>query len=252
MLIQTEVEQARFGAFSCGGKLCERGNPGYFLTDEAISFVDSSGEPFLLPWIKVDNYWLAGTEVLVHIAWQELYDAGYVMGRPIWIDEKPYLCRCPRLGVKGSEGEWIQALKMTGFDERLLNWKGRYFFGQERIWEDGNVVSAHCQISGMDDPEARGTFSIYGRNALIGFRPVLEPLPPMRVLRADQAGLPLKVWCENYQINGRLLSCTDYDLVLSICPMSDFPKWLNGLAMLLSDDTLVIDRRYITYVEILD
>ena len=86
-----------------------------------------------LRWIQMGNALVADRCVCLGISWDTLNSLGYIFGRPVHIDGKPYLCRSLKVGIEETaSSEWDTLLKIESANT-LIHWKNIYFWGQETI-----------------------------------------------------------------------------------------------------------------------
>lgn len=75
-----------------------------------------------------------------NISWNSLSRQGFVMGWPVRIDGKPYMCRCPSVGADANHpGEWDALIDEFGVEDFLWHWKDQSFWGQETHPTTGGV-----------------------------------------------------------------------------------------------------------------
>lgn len=181
------------------------------LTRRNLYLGDSSGEN-TLTWAQADNM-LVSTHILFRdISWNNLNSIGYIFGRPVIIDGKPYLCRSLKVGPEnGGPSEWDHILDLLGDSDELWHTKALYFWGQDeansatRRVIRGYMSARHIASATAEQP-----------NTFIGFRPVLTPLPPsIKDLKSLQAN-KIMVYGQEMDVYGTLKDVTDYDLVIEV------------------------------------
>lgn len=247
-----EFEQAWFGSFRVNGELCTADSPGYYNRKDRLLFGDTVNRESSIPWVRIGEKWIAGTVVLINVSWRQLDNESYVSGRPIWIDGKPFFCRCPELSSTNGANEWEKAIQITGADNDLWRWKGHFFFGNEMVVEldDNNIPRQRCDIAGMyDSPTEQQRFEITEQNVFVGFRPVLEPLPFIPKIDSQMLQSPVTVWNEGQRVSGILKAYTDYDLVLDLERELLRPELWDGIAVPLDGHKIIVDRKGISYLQ---
>lgn len=169
-----------------------------------------------LEWVQDGDTLVATCCVSTQVSWEDLNRQGYIFGRPVWIDRRPYFCRSLKLGVrKGDPNEWDDLLDRYGKLDKLWHWKGQRFWGQEITTPPGD----HRLRGGRT---AREWFSFYGTIAgfediPFGFRPLLEPLADSTLLTEDDLGKQIVVYGpDGMSIKGTLAGLDDYDLMLDL------------------------------------
>ena len=197
------AEKRILGSIYLDGVVQERG----FVCDEStnISIGDTVPGKELL-WVVADSRLVADRCACCDINWTQINRAGYNVGRPVFIDGKPYECRS--LSVVQCLGqtisEWDELLDEFGEDNLLWHWKEKYFWGKEII--PCGVQSARFRAQG---------FNSLDRAPSIGFRPVLEPLLPAATDLSGQEGKKIRLHGpDNTIIAGTLVSSDDYDVIV--------------------------------------
>ena len=197
------AEKRILGSIYLDGVVQERG----FVCDETtnISIGDTVPGKELL-WVVADSRLVADRCACCDINWTQINRAGYNVGRPVFIDGKPYECRS--LSVVQCLGqtisEWDELLDEFGEDNLLWHWKEKYFWGKEII--PCGVQSARFRAQGFNSSD---------RAPSIGFRPVLEPLLPAATDLSGQEGKKIRLHGpDNTIIAGTLVSSDDYDVIV--------------------------------------
>lgn len=227
------------------GTLRLDGQPRPFLTQhnsEKISLgdsIDGLSIPFLM-W--TDRLWVSTWTICLGVSWNSLNEVGFIYGKPLKIDNTPYLCRSLRVGQSHKvENEWDDILNRFGDDDSLWHWKNMCFWGQERAQSNPTqqawrgFYSAHhweCQ---------------YGAHTGItyGFRPVLKKLPANPEVSDELIGSHLQIYGPNGNICGVLREYSDYDLVLGdILLYSPGQTWNR-----VDDNMAVVDREAIVWMK---
>lgn len=184
-----------------------------------------------IEWVKEKGILVATQCVCVAISWEQLDQLGFVFGRTVQIDGKPYLCRCLKVGAEDDGlNEWDDVLSKWGSGNDLWNWEHIYFWGQETpLWSDDGLNQR--VVRGFSSPYRRNSVKASHQLTYVGFRPVLVPL---------FSGNPQILVCSNIKlfgprgetITGDLAECDDYDFVLD--PILDIPancgwaSWIGG------------------------
>jgi len=193
-----------------------------------------------IPWIWVNDMYIAAQCVCTNINWLRLDQAGYVKGRQVNIDGKSYICRLPKVGMPKTrnDSEWDKAIFLTGADDNIWHWKDQYFWGLEEM--PGNFLYKFAR--GMSDVKQYHAFNRSLWRNYIGFRPVLVPAPLKisAIQTGDMLQLTVKGRCD--KVIGKVLDTTEYDLFLD----PEFTYFeTQGWATEEPDGTLVIDKQTI-------
>ena len=195
------------------GSLYLNGQPkdlGVEYNGEVLSFGNTDSER-AIPFVKWGELLVASQCVCSNIRWEQLNKAGYILGRPVKIDGVPYLCRSLKVGDENDvPNEWDSILDDLGEDDSLWHWGSGYFWGQETARHHASDRAVRGSLS------ARfwNYYTATTRDALVGFRPVLEPLPPEPLISDALIRADLKVYGSDTAIIGQLVEYTDYDLVM--------------------------------------
>ena len=165
-----------------------------------------------IPFIRWKNLLVASKPVCTEVSWEDLNKAGYIYGRPVIIDGKPYLCRSLKVGTKaGDPNEWDQLVsEYPNASNRYLHWKDTYFWGQE----SGSSV-IHRVVRGYISAREYGYLPKDTCTRSTGFRPVLEELPPVPDDLSSLIGKDIAIYGQETDIFGILKQVTDYDLVIA-------------------------------------
>ena len=165
-----------------------------------------------IPFVKWGELLVASQCVCSNIRWEQLNKAGYILGRPVKIDGVPYLCRSLKVGDENDvPNEWDSILDDLGEDDSLWHWGSGYFWGQETARHH----ASHRAVRGYLSARCWNYYTTVYRGALVGFRPVLEPLPPEPLISDALIRADLKVYGSDTAIIGQLVEYTDYDLVMA-------------------------------------
>ena len=177
---------------------------------EVLSFGNTDSER-AIPFVKWGELLVARQCVCSNIRWEQLNKAGYILGRPVKIDGVPYLCRSLKVGDENDvPNEWDSILDDLGEDDSLWHWGSGYFWGQETARHH----ASHRAVRGYLSARCWNYYTTVYRGALVGFRPVLEPLPPEPLISDALIRADLKVYGSDTAIIGQLVEYTDYDLVM--------------------------------------
>ena len=177
---------------------------------EVLSFGNTDSER-AIPFVKWGELLVASQCVCSNIRWEQLNKAGYILGRPVKIDGVPYLCRSLKVGDENDvPNEWDSILDDLGEDDSLWHWGSGYFWGQETARHH----ASHRAVRGYPSARFWGNNSATTRVVYVGFRPVLEPLPPEPLISDALIRADLKVYGSDTAIIGQLVEYTDYDLVM--------------------------------------
>ena len=164
-----------------------------------------------IPFVKWGELLVASQCVCSNIRWEQLNKAGYILGRPVKIDGVPYLCRSLKVGDENDvPNEWDSILDDLGEDDSLWHWGSGYFWGQETARHH----ASHRAVRGYHSARHWYIYNAAFRNVYVGFRPVLEPLPPEPLISDALIRADLKVYGSDTAIIGQLVEYTDYDLVM--------------------------------------
>ena len=163
-------------------------------------------------FVKWKDLWVASEIVCPSASWNDLEKNNYITGWPIRVDGVLYLCRSLKVGEESDvPNEWDSILDDLGEDDGLWHWSDGYFWGQEtsRHLTSFRAVRGYHSARCWDHYEAAYWY------VNVGFRPVLEPLPPAPLISDSLIGAGLKVCGPNAAIIGQLVEYTDYDLVMA-------------------------------------
>ena len=163
-------------------------------------------------FVKWKDLWVASEIVCPGASWNDLEKNNYITGWPIRVDGVLYLCRSLKVGEESDvPNEWDSILDDLGEDDGLWHWSDGYFWGQET----SRHLTSFRAVRGYTSARRWNYHSATVRNVDVGFRPVLEPLPPAPLISDSLIGAGLKVCGPNAAIIGRLVEYTDYDLVMA-------------------------------------
>lgn len=225
------------------GSLCMDGEPVIpgtaFKYDGAEISLGSTVPGKELEWIEWNGLLVANRCACVAISWQELDDHGYIFGWPVSIDGKPYLCRSLEVGsLSRSMNEWDSILDDLGNDDSIWHWKGQWFWGQEKA-----AAWTHRYVRGNTSARYRCDRSEQHVSDSLGFRPVLEKLPPTPLDK--NVGKQIVVYGPHkIAIEGRLVGFDDYDIALDgVAPLHADCDWairtLGGQVVARRSDSII-------------
>lgn len=193
-------------------------------------------------WVKDGNHLISARTCALGVSWERLDRAGYIFGRPMRIDDKAYLCRSLQVGTTSAgRSEWTDLLETYGYLDDIWHWADAGFWGQE-TWEkdpDCRLYRGYCSatyigIEKKDDGYPQ-----------VGFRPVLEPLPPSPELSKWLLGNSLRVYGPyGPAAEGELVDFDEYDLTLATSAAQPDNAWTT-----VSGDRLVISRESISWMQ---
>ena len=165
-----------------------------------------------IPFVKWKDLWVAGKAICLNASWDDLNKHNFITGHPIKIDGVPYLCRSLKVGEKENvPNEWDSILDDLGEDDNLWHWGSGYFWGQE----GSKYEASYRAVRGYHSARLWYHGNATDRGVNVGFRPVLEPLPPEPLVSDTLIGANLKVYGPDTAIIGQLVEHTDYDLVMA-------------------------------------
>ena len=228
------------------GSLYLNGQPkslGVKYNGEVLSFGDTDPER-PIPFVKWGELLVASQCVCINISWEQLSMAGYIFGHPVKIDGTPYLCRSLKVGEERDvPNEWDSILDDLGEDDGLWHWSKRFFWGQEtsRHLASRRAVRGYLSARSWSDNYATS------RDVLVGFRPVLEPLPPEPLVSDALIRADLKVYGPNTSIIGQLIEYTDYDLVMAPNAGLHLPRKCQWARR--DGKRIIIDRTAVTWMK---
>lgn len=186
-------------------------------------------------WVAVNGLLIADQCLLTNVSWDDLDVQGLVFGKEVTVQGLRFKIRLLKVGSKEDvPNEWDAALDAVGEDDTLWHWDHKFFWGQEPV--SGSVsYRAH-----------RGYFSARiwhwndssTRDANLGFRPALEPLPtdPSAIRHSQEALVIGRAGA----VAGSLIDATAYDLVIQ--PNADGLIGEVSFAAKMQDGTLAVDR----------
>ena len=163
-------------------------------------------------FVKWKDLWVASEIVCPSASWNDLEKNNYITGWPIRVDGVLYLCRSLKVGEESDvPNEWDSILDDLGEDDGLWHWSDGYFWGQET----SRHLTSFRAVRGRHSARYWDSYEAAYWYVNVGFRPVLEPLPPAPLISDSLIGAGLKVCGPNAAIIGQLVEYTDYDLVMA-------------------------------------
>lgn len=167
-------------------------------------------------WLKLKSgAMIADKCVCFNVSWDQLNENHLVFGALAQINGNPYLCRCPKVGSRNyTPNEWDDLLNEVGVDQRTINWKQAFFWGQETPGT-GSRSAAYRVMRGHESPRYWNMYLSADRFNFFGFRPVLEPLMPVPEDCEPLLGRYVTVMGPGWEnASGILAAYSDYDLML--------------------------------------
>lgn len=133
-----------------------------------------------ITWVKPDgmNLLIADRVVLPNISFSELEAQGMVKGKEVEVGGYRYLLRLPHVGKRGTKNEWDDALTAAGESDYLWHWRDMFSFGDTKL--PLHYANNPCTIRGFHNARSWDTCGENYRDSSVGFRPVLEPLIPIK------------------------------------------------------------------------
>lgn len=201
---------------------------------QTISFGDAVPD-MAISWVPVNGMLIADRCLLTNISWDDLDAQELVFGKEITVQGFRFKIRLLKVGSKeDAPNEWDAALDTVGEDDALWHWGGPHFWGQESA--SGSV--SYRAYRGCRSARRWDWYYSSSRDAGLGFRPALEPLPTdSSALRHSQEVLVIG---RAGAVAGSLIDATAYDLVIQ--PNADGLIGEVSFAAKMQDGTLVVDR----------
>ena len=201
---------------------------------QAISFGEAVSD-MAISWVPVNGLLIADRCLLTHISWNDLDAQCLVFGKEVKIQGFRFTARLLKVGSEEDvPNEWDDALDTVGEDNAFWHWGERYFWGQESVSWDASIRA----YRGYDSARYWDWHGSSNRNANLGFRPALEPLPTDHSdLRYGQAVMAIG---RNGCVVGELVDKTQYDFIIR-----SKDKGIIGAASFLAtmrDGILAVDR----------
>lgn len=225
--------------------------PGEIYNGDTIRIGDTVEEK-KIPWVVFGDKYIAAHAVCFSVPYSALNDAGLIGGSPVKIDGKCYLCRAPQVGIsEKGKSEWRQFYNSLSQEDKatLLDKSEPGFWGAETI--EGVYRAARFFTAGKNDWVHRFITDDY--NGIMGYRPVLEPLPPSPPIGRDMVGKTLRIYLPNCAVKATLTDFSDYDLFFD-CGNEAFSKSLDtaNWGMIGLNGGLTIDRDAVIYHSVED
>ena len=214
---------------------------GAIYKNEALSLGDTvPGRE--LQWVDDGGYLIADRCICVNISQKQVLEHGFLLGIPVRIDSRSYLCRCLKVSDKPQRpNEWDDLLLKYGDADDLWHWKDQYFIGQESCLNAQNF----CTVRGGNIANDWNTFGNGYRAETIGFRPLLKPLPPSPILDNSVIGKWVKVYGpQRISFGGKLVAFDDYDIVL----MNALPLPTDCRLAYKDEEVTVVQRSAVTWI----
>lgn len=194
------MEKKTFGSLYLSG---QPRSPHAIYNGESISFGDSVlGKA--APFVKWKYMWVASQCICTNISWEDLNQAGFILGRFVRIDGFPYLCRSLKVGA----------------EEGVMGYRSAH------NWDH---------------------YTVTGRNASVGFRPVLEPLLSDSVIYRSLIGSNLRIYGPDGDVCGQLINLSDYDLIVR--PSTRQTLYAGCKWACIIGDKIVIDRSAVAWTK---
>lgn len=186
-------------------------------------------------WVAVNGLLIADQCLLTNVSWDDLDVQGLVFGKEVTVQGLRFKIRLLKVGSKEDvPNEWDAALDAVGEDDTLWHWDHKFFWGQEPV---SGSVSRRASRGYYSARYWDWYYSSY-RNAGLGFRPALEPLPtdPSAIRHSQEALVIGRAGA----VAGSLIDATAYDLVIQ--PNADGLIGEVSFAAKMQDGTLAVDR----------
>lgn len=186
-------------------------------------------------WVAVNGLLIADQCLLTNVSWDDLDVQGLVFGKEVTVQGLRFKIRLLKVGSKEDvPNEWDAALDAVGEDDTLWHWDHKFFWGQEPV--SGSV--SHRANRGYISARYWNWRNSSNRNAHLGFRPALEPLPtdPSAIRHSQEALVIGRAGA----VAGSLIDATAYDLVIQ--PNADGLIGEVSFAAKMQDGTLAVDR----------
>lgn len=186
--------------------------PGFSACDSTLVSLGDTIPGMELEWVKYNNLLISTNCVCVDISWNTLCRLGYVFGHPVRIDGESYLCRCPELGsTEGDPTEWDDILAATTGDPDFWHCGHQWSWGKDTP-ED---MPSHRRIRGFHSPWNSASSAPENHTTMLGFRPILEPLPSIPSNLSTLIGKRIFIsGPQGMTIGGKLVEFDEYDLLL--------------------------------------
>ena len=176
---------------------------------QAISFGEATPDPDkAISWVPVNGLLIADRCLLTSISWDDLNAQNLVFGKEIKIQGFQFRLRLLKVGsTEGALNEWDTALDIVGDNDDLWHWSEMFFWGQEEI-----KIASGRAYRGYSSARYWNWNYSSNRNAYLGFRPALDPLPTdPSALRHGQEVLVIG---HDGAVVGDLEDMTPYDFII--------------------------------------
>jgi len=198
-------------------------------------------------FVKWKDLWVASEIVCPSASWNDLEKNNYITGWPIRVDGVLYLCRSLKVGEESDvPNEWDSILDDLGEDDGLWHWSDGYFWGQET----SRHLTSFRAVRGRHSARYWDSYEAAYWYVNVGFRPVLEPLPPAPLISDSLIGATLKLYGPSKAFSGRLEEFSDYDLVIEPSAQQLIPadcKWVSK-----DGGRIIVERSAITWMQEVD
>ena len=231
------MDIAKFVSLYLDGKAAEPMSGCEGITDISLGDTVFGDE---LSWVQDGDRLIADRCVCSIVSWDHLNEIGYICGRPAKIDGKPYRCRCLTGGAQmGDSNEWDDLVAKYGADDDLWHGNLQYFWCQEKR-------GPHKKLAVVRGIGAPGPYNAYGTKSetpFIGFRPVLEPLPPMPDDLSPLVGKQVRIYVpQGRAFTKELAAVNEYDISIAYAgKLPDGCDWAvrEGKQITISKDKLL-------------
>ena len=186
-------------------------------------------------WVPVNGLLVSDRCLLTNISWDDLDAQGLVFGKEVKIQGFRFTARLLKVGNdEDVPNEWDAALDAVGDDNALWHCGERYFWGQESV----RGSASGRALCGYNSARNWGWSNSSNRDANLGFRPVLGPLPtaPSDLRHGQEV---IAIGCDGCVV-GNLADETQYDLIIQ--PKANEVTGVPSFAINMRDGTLAVDR----------
>lgn len=172
----------QFGALNLDGKIqpvpqCPlNGNDIPQYNGKATISLGASAPGEDITWIKPSssNLLVADRVLLTTVSWEDLDKNDFVAGKPVLLDGQRFRCRLLWVGQEeDAPNEWDRILDATNEDNALWHWGSAHFWGADMVARNASYRAFRGWLSAREWDNNYATY----RCDILGFRPVLEPLP---------------------------------------------------------------------------
>lgn len=164
-----------------------------------------------ISWFKADGLFVSAKILAYGISWYDLNVLGLITGKRVSIDGKPYILRLSGKNPDGGD-EWDTILDnlYMHYDETAL-WDPNQTYHWTQVAREDEFT--HKILRGGCASRSYISRDIYDGAKEAGWRPILEPIPPQL---CDMQKKWVKVIGNFGDVQGVLVSYTDYDIVLAV------------------------------------